>query len=136
MTDVATLVNKHRANGLLIDTNLLILYLVGRTNQQRIGTFKRTRAYTQEDYHLLEDLIAHFKRIVTTPQILTETSNLTDMSGPELRKVRDRFRDSVEDADQSITEAKRVVKDQDFLRLGFADSAAALASEAAARANG
>ncbi len=54
MNNVATLVNKHRANGLLIDTNLLVLYLVGRTNKHRIEVFKRTSTYTIQDYELLE----------------------------------------------------------------------------------
>ena len=35
-----------RGSGLLVDTNLLLLYLIGRTNKNRISKFKRTQAYT------------------------------------------------------------------------------------------
>ena len=58
MTNVRVLVKKHRANGLLLDTNLLVLFLVGRANKRRIADFKRTQAYTVEDYELLESLVA------------------------------------------------------------------------------
>jgi len=61
MNDLSTLIDKHRANGLLIDTNLLVLCLVGRTNKRRIEDFKRTRSYTVQDYELLEDLISQFR---------------------------------------------------------------------------
>jgi hypothetical protein len=41
MTEVLQLINKHRGSGLLVDTNLLLLYLIGRTNKNRILNFKR-----------------------------------------------------------------------------------------------
>ncbi len=50
MLDAVGLIEKHRANGLLIDTNLLVLFLVGKTNKSRILSFKRTQAYTLEDF--------------------------------------------------------------------------------------
>lgn len=46
MSPIEELIEKHRANGLLIDANLLILYLIGKTNKDRIPTFKRTQQYT------------------------------------------------------------------------------------------
>lgn len=130
MNDLKALIDKHRANGLLIDTNLLVLCLVGRTNKRRIENFKRTRAYTIQDYELLEDFIFQFKRIVTTPHILTETSNLTDLSGPELKTLRSFFRDYVDAVDESMRDGKAVVADADFARLGFADGATTLVSDA------
>jgi hypothetical protein len=37
-------------NGLLIDTNLLVLFAVGTVNRNRIEKFKRTRQYTKTDF--------------------------------------------------------------------------------------
>jgi len=128
MNDLSTLIDKHRANGLLIDTNLLVLCLVGRTNKRRIEDFKRTRSYTVQDYELLEDLISQFRRLVTTPHILTETSNLTDLSGTEIKTLRGLFRNYVDTADETVHPSKAVVSDSAFARLGFADVAIALAS--------
>ncbi len=129
MSDLKALIDKHHANGLLIDTNLLVLCLIGRTNKRRIENFKRTSKYTIEDYELLEDLIGQFRRLVTTPQILTETSNLTDLSGPEIKTLRGFFRNYVDTAHEAIPSGKAVVADSAFARLGFADAAVALASE-------
>jgi len=42
MTDVHALITKHRATGLVIDTNLMILLLVGRAGKRKIPAFKRT----------------------------------------------------------------------------------------------
>lgn len=73
---VQALIRKHRANGVLVDTNLMVLLLVGRAHKRRIREHKRTSDYTVRDYDLLEQLIAEFQRIVTTPHVLTEISNL------------------------------------------------------------
>jgi hypothetical protein len=128
MNSIRELVDKHRANGLLIDTNLLVLCLVGRTNKRRIEVFKRTRSYTVKDYELLEQLIAQFSRLVTTPHILTETSNLTDLSGPEVKKLRSFFRSYINSADETMHVSRVVVADSAFAHLGLADTAIALAS--------
>jgi hypothetical protein len=48
-------------NGLLIDTNLLVLFVVGSVNANRIGNFKRTRKYGSSDYRLLLRVIDKFK---------------------------------------------------------------------------
>ncbi len=39
--------------GLLVDTNLLVLFTVRAVNRNRIESFKRTRKYTKGDYELL-----------------------------------------------------------------------------------
>ena len=61
MTDLQGLIEKHRSNGLLIDTNLLLFYVAGRTNKNRIPNFKRTQKYTIEDFELLTDLSRQFR---------------------------------------------------------------------------
>jgi hypothetical protein len=73
MLDAVGLIEKHRANGLLIDTNLLVLFLVGKTNKSRILSFKRTQAYTLEDFELLERLVDQFRTLITTPHVLTRS---------------------------------------------------------------
>lgn len=56
----------------ILDTNLLVLLVVGMTNRAFIGKHKRTRAYTEEDYDLLCLLLEQYQQIITTPSILTE----------------------------------------------------------------
>ena len=69
---------KYRNTGLVVDTNLLVLYLVGKFNLQEISNCKRTKSYTKGDFITLSSFMANFKNIVTTPNILTEVSNLTE----------------------------------------------------------
>jgi hypothetical protein len=42
MLDSLALIEKHRAKGVLVDTNLLVLFLVGLVNKRRVPEFKRT----------------------------------------------------------------------------------------------
>lgn len=117
------LIEKHRANRLLIDTNLLLLHLVGRTNKNRIQAFKRTQQYTADDFDLLESLISQFKTLVTTPHLLTELSNLATLQQPELSILRDIFKETVEQFREYYDESRQIVSDPTFHRLGLADAA-------------
>ena len=75
-TYVDTLLLEYRTRGILVDTNLLLLYFVGSLDLNRIERFKRTRKYTIPDFHVLVQLLTYFGRVVITPHILTEVSNL------------------------------------------------------------
>jgi len=119
------LIEKHRASGLLIDTNLLLLYLVGKTNKNRIQAFKRTRQYSVQDFDLLEILISQFTTLITTPHLLTELSNLAALQGPELSRLRTLFKETVEQTQEFYDESRRIVSDAAFSRLGLADAAIA-----------
>lgn len=72
------LAKKFRQKGILIDTNLLILLLVGSYNEDMISSFKRTTNYVVEDYRYLKVFLTGFEKHFYTPNILTEITNLTD----------------------------------------------------------
>jgi len=59
----------------LVDANLLLLYVVGTYDPRKVEHFKRTSAFTTDDFCLLDRLLGRFDTIVTTPSILTEVSN-------------------------------------------------------------
>jgi hypothetical protein len=40
MLDAQALIEKRRSKGVLVDTNLIVLLLVGSVNKRHIGTFK------------------------------------------------------------------------------------------------
>ncbi len=123
MTDVLQLIDKHRTSGLLLDTNLLLLYLIGRTNADRISKFKRTQAYTRVDFDLLERFIAEFRILITTPHVLTELSNLGNLRGQEREVLRTIFVNAVEGSREHYDESRLVVKESCFRRLGLTDAA-------------
>jgi hypothetical protein len=63
---------------LAIDSQLLLLYLVGATARTYIARHKRLRAYTEDDFDLLLAQIEGIESLVLTPNTLSETSNLID----------------------------------------------------------
>ena len=61
---------------LLIDTNLLVVLVVGLTDQNQIGKHKRTQAYTQEDFLVLYSTLESYQELWITAQAVAECSNL------------------------------------------------------------
>jgi len=117
------LLEKHRANGLLIDTNILVVLLVGRTNRQRIPQCKRTQSYTVAEYELLERLVGQFTIVITTPHLLTEVSNLDPLNGRERVTFQNVYREWVDSAKEFYDESRSLVVETVFDRLGLADAA-------------
>jgi hypothetical protein len=76
MEYIEALIARYRHKGLLIDTNLLLLYFVGKNDPERIPRFKRTMAFTIPEFWLLEHFFDVFDKVITTPNVLTEVSNL------------------------------------------------------------
>jgi hypothetical protein len=125
MLDPAGLIEKHRSKGVLVDTNLLVLFLVGNVNRRRILNFKRTADFNIEDYDLLLRLIDWFGTVVLTPHILSQVSDLTDLGGAELAAVRAAFMLMVDLVEERFDVSRIVVTDPTFERLGLTDAAVA-----------
>ncbi len=77
---------RYRQKGILIDTNLLLLYCVGLHDKALIKQFKRTIKYEVEDFEILLRVIKFFAKVVTTPNILTEVSNLASQLPESVKK--------------------------------------------------
>jgi hypothetical protein len=125
MNDVSELIAKHRTNGVLVDTNLLVLLLVGRTNKRRIINFKRTQSYVVEDYEILEDFVAKFGKTIVTPHILTEASNLANLSGQESTEARRHLYEYIGIAEERSASSRVLSSDPAFPRLGLTDAGVA-----------
>ncbi len=103
MSDGATLIEKHRGKGVFADANLFVLLMVGRVNPKRIREFKRTQSFTEDDFRLLTALIGWFgSPVVTTPHVLSQVSDLTDLSGPEAKIIRQHFKERFGLGDASV----------------------------------
>src|ERR1700712_1587125 len=58
----------------LVDTNLLLLYIVGRANRNYIRGHKRLSGYNEADFDLPVQTISAFSDIVLLPHVLAEVS--------------------------------------------------------------
>lgn len=74
--ELGRLVAAYRQHGILVDTNILLLFFVGSYEPNWITKFKRTYQFNERDYQLLVSFLAAFERRITTPHILAEVSNL------------------------------------------------------------
>jgi hypothetical protein len=125
MLDARALIEKHRGRGVLVDANLLVLFLVGSVNKRRILTFKRTQNFTIEDFDLLTRLIKWFGKLFATPHVLSQTSDLADLRDKELGEIRRLFEVLVEQIEESYDASRVLVADPMFERFGLTDAAIA-----------
>ena len=121
---LASLVSKYCHKGVLIDTNLLVGYIVGSLGTKHLVNCRATKTFTPDDFLLLGNFIKGFKKLVTTPNILTEVSNL---GGKLPSSLHEEFRAAFGLIVDSLTEkyepSKRIASHTDFPRFGLADTA-------------
>ena len=70
------LIKKMQTKGVLLDTNLFILLIVGLVGVKHIATHKKLKSYSEEDFKLLAATLDTCRKFVVTPHVLAETSNL------------------------------------------------------------
>jgi len=78
MTNLAQELRRYAAHGVVVDANLLLLLLIGSFDRKQISRNKRLQTFSPEDFDLLVEVLKGFARIVITPNILTEVSNLSN----------------------------------------------------------
>lgn len=69
---------RHVGKKILLDSNLLLVFLSGALGANFFARFKRVSNYKMEDYELLVRLLKSFTVVLTTPHVLTEVSNLAN----------------------------------------------------------
>lgn len=113
---------KYASRGLLIDTNVLLLYFVGLYDETYITEFKRTIKYTRQDYHLVRDLAAAFHRLIITPHILSELSNLSlQIKGRRITAYFARVVEVLQAAKEIQVPKEPLLADECLPQFGFTD---------------
>jgi rRNA-processing protein FCF1 len=120
---VAALVQRYRSYGILVDTNVLLLYFIGSFDRALIGRFKRTEKYSLDDFDLLVWLVSRFDRLVTTPNVLSEVNSLSSQLGePAKTEYFRHFSAKISFlAETYVVSAEAAQLDQ-FPKLGLTDS--------------
>ena len=113
---------KYCNQGILIDTNLLLLLFVGQLSENFIQKFKRTKQYTKSDYQILLNFIDKFDKVVTTPNIMTEVSNLGgNMYGDKLKIFFSKFVDNLAIISEQYLESKIIANSENIDKFGLTD---------------
>ncbi len=111
-----------RRTGLFIDTNLLVLLVVGVTGRKLIAKHRRLRTFEEDD--LLVNLIGPVDRVLVTPHTLAEASNLLAQHGePERSQFFCLFRQFIEKSEEIDITGTDASRNRTFVRLGLTDAA-------------
>jgi rRNA-processing protein FCF1 len=122
--EISSLFARYRQKGILIDTNILLLYFVGYTNRERISRFNRTQQFIPEDYDTLVQILEYFQKVVTTPNILTEVNSLANQLGePERSQCFRIFAQGISRLEEYYTQSKAVATNEKFTKFGLTDCA-------------
>lgn len=118
------LISKYSQKGLLIDTNILLLFFVGTIGKNNIPTFKRTNSFVAEDYELLLGLIDRFDKLITTPYILTEVNSMANQLPEYLKgKFYEIFSKSLaNNLFEIYTPSVDISKNKMFYKFGLTDT--------------
>jgi len=120
-TYVEYLLKEYRNKGAIIDTPLLLLYFIGKYDINRIKTFKRTKKYSEEEFYIICNLIlGHFSKILTTPNILTEISNLSGQL-PEKIKFYEKLKTEINILDEKYFPSQNLCENEKFSEFGLTD---------------
>lgn len=107
---------------ILVDTNLIVLLVVGLTDRNLIGRHKRTQNFMQSDFDLLSNLLNTATEIWITSHCLAEASNLIGQTNPtDKSKLFSTFRLLLENTEESHIHKSDVLINKNFHRLGVAD---------------
>jgi hypothetical protein len=123
---------KPHLNNVVLDTNLLLLWLVARTDATLLLQFKRVKQFTYRDFELLQELLQPYRKFVTTPHILSETSNFLDQAPFWQRDALiDALKDFIRSGVEVYRPADELIERDEFNALGLTDTAIAqLSAEA------
>jgi rRNA-processing protein FCF1 len=116
------LVAQYKSKGVLIDTNLLLLLVVGAYDPERISRFKRTDKFTADDFYTLAAFFNSFDRVVTTPHVLTEVSNLAGQLPDALKTAfYSLFAQHIALLEEYYVESRQLSSVSQFPKLGLTD---------------
>ena len=113
-------------SSVLLDSNLLLVLIVGAVSPLELRRNRRTRQYSLEDLQILTAAVDTYSQIVVTPHVLTEVSNLlTILSGKYRTQARRILANNINIWEERTTPSTAVVRDRAYERLGLTDAAIA-----------
>jgi hypothetical protein len=120
----ATDAKKYLNKGILVDTGLLLLLVVGLYDENQTEQIPCMRSHNIEHFDLLISILAEFRKIVTTPNILTEVSDLLGKVSSHKKEevLLKSFVPCIDRMDEKYTRSSELSKIAYFSILGLADT--------------
>ena len=109
--------------GLLLDSSLLLLWIVGSLDRNLVHQHRRLAAYTARDFDILIDLVSQRGTVYVTPNTLTEATNLLmQHRDPQRTRLLEMLRASIAESEEVIVTSSLAAGRTEFLRLGLTDA--------------
>ncbi|TCN65410.1 PIN domain-containing protein [Acetobacteroides hydrogenigenes] len=107
---------------IVLDCNIFILLIIGSLGHEHVRKNKRTNIFDVNDYLLLMNIISN-SNIITTPNILTEASNLLEnyeYSGAKigLKGISTLINNTIE----VYKSSSELIYHESFLKFGLSDT--------------
>jgi rRNA-processing protein FCF1 len=107
----------------LIDTNSLLILLVGLIDPKLINKHRRTSIYEEQDFADLLQLIGDFKNLVVLPNVWTEVDNLLNgFNRGHKESYVIHITNTINSTTEKFLESQNAVKNISFYDLGLTDS--------------
>lgn len=124
IADDATLLEAYAGKGVLLDSNLLLLLVVGTYDRSQVGKFKRLIMFVPEDFDILRAVVSRFRNVYVTPNTVTEVSNLAGSFSGDARKHCFRsFAATILASEELIVPSADAAQHFAFEKLGITDAA-------------
>jgi hypothetical protein len=108
----------------LLDTNLLLLFIVGTASPEYINKHKKLTEFSIDDYDLLKGIISMAPEVLLTPNTLTETSNLAAyIANPAKIRIFEVLQQIIQNSNEHYIESCTAADRHEFIRLGLTDAA-------------
>jgi hypothetical protein len=108
----------------IVDANLLLLFIVGLTSSDFIAVHKRLKGnYTIEDFVLLDVMLGAYSEIILLPNVLTEVSTLARYTAePARSQICLVLKTVIETYRENYVRSRVAARRREFGHLGLADA--------------
>lgn len=114
---------EHYGNGLLVDTSIFLLTLIGATDIALIARHRATRKYDKAGFETAAKVISRLSRILVTPNIVTEVDNLSRQTGSrDLSLLVQNLSRIMPQAAEVYLESARLAAAETYDPLGLTDT--------------
>jgi len=106
----------------ILDTNLVLLWLVAKSDPSLLARYKRVQMFTDRDIPLLKHIAGLFQGLLTTPQVLTEVSNFLGQAPPYAQpQLKSLFAEYISAKEEIYVRSADLATHTVFFELGLTD---------------
>ncbi len=124
-------IQSYFGKGIIVDTDPLVLLLAGYYDYDSIGKSKLTAEFTKGDFDLLTSFLSKFRKIIVTPHVLAEVSNLinTRVNKTDFADFIEKIIETLSDFKEAYVQKDEIISREELKKVGITDTGILLACE-------